>query len=75
MIIDVPSSNAFSLLWVLLPSKTMTNNLFQFKDFQVLLDYARNSDVIPDALELVQKLKEEEANLLYGFSTKDIPNK
>ncbi|WP_417369878.1 cyanophycin synthetase [Gelidibacter japonicus] len=33
------------------------------------------SDVIPDALELVQKLKEEEANLLYEFSTKDIPNK
>jgi len=53
----------------------MTNNLFQFKDFQVLLDYAHNSDVIPDALEFVQKLKEEEANLLYGFSTKDIPNK
>ncbi|MEZ4803361.1 MAG: cyanophycin synthetase [Gelidibacter sp.] len=33
------------------------------------------SDVIPDALELVQKLKEEEANTLYGFSTDDIPNK
>ena len=33
------------------------------------------SDVIPDALELVQKLKEEEANKLYEFSTKDIPNK
>jgi len=33
------------------------------------------SDVIPDALELVQKLKEEEANKLYGFSTEDIPNK
>ncbi len=33
------------------------------------------SDVIPDALELVQKLKEEEANMLYEFSTKDIPNK
>ena len=33
------------------------------------------SDVIPDALELVQKLKEEEANQLYGFSTDDIPNK
>lgn len=32
------------------------------------------SDVIPDALELVQKLKEEEANRLYEFSTKDIPN-
>ena len=33
------------------------------------------SDVIPDALELVQKLKEEEANKLYEFTTKDIPNK
>lgn len=33
------------------------------------------SDVVPDALELVQKLKEEEANMLYGFSTDDIPNK
>ena len=33
------------------------------------------SDVIPDALELVQKLKEEEANKLYEFSTDDIPNK
>jgi cyanophycin synthetase len=33
------------------------------------------SDVIPDALELVQKLKEEEAKKLYGFSTDDIPNK
>ncbi len=33
------------------------------------------SDVIPDALELVQKLKEEEAGKLYGFSTDDIPNK
>lgn len=33
------------------------------------------SDVIPDALELVQKLKEEEANKLYEFSTEDIPNK
>lgn len=33
------------------------------------------SDVIPDALELVQKLKEEEAHELYGFSTDDIPNK
>lgn len=33
------------------------------------------SDVIPDALELVQKLKEEEANRLYEFSTDDIPNK
>jgi cyanophycin synthetase len=33
------------------------------------------SDVIPDALDLVQKLKEEEANKLYEFSTDDIPNK
>lgn len=33
------------------------------------------SDVIPDALELVQKLKEEEANRLYEFSTDDIPNR
>lgn len=33
------------------------------------------SDVIPDALELVQQLKEEEASKLYEFSTKDIPNK
>lgn len=33
------------------------------------------SDVIPDALDLVQKLKEEEANRLYEFSTDDIPNK
>lgn len=33
------------------------------------------SDVIPDALELVQKLKEEEANKLYEFTTDDIPNK
>lgn len=33
------------------------------------------SDVIPDALELVQKLKEEEANKLYEFSTEDIPNR
>jgi len=33
------------------------------------------SDVIPDALHLVQKLKEEEANRLYEFSTDDIPNK
>lgn len=33
------------------------------------------SDVIPDALELVQKLKEDEANKLYEFSTNDIPNK
>ena len=33
------------------------------------------SDVIPDALELVQQLKEEEAKRLYEFSTDDIPNK
>ena len=33
------------------------------------------SDVIPDALELVQKLKEEEANKLYEFTKDDIPNK
>ncbi len=33
------------------------------------------SDVIPDALELVQQLKEEESNRLYEFSIKDIPNK
>ncbi|MGJ8591140.1 MAG: cyanophycin synthetase [Aquaticitalea sp.] len=33
------------------------------------------SDVVPDALELVQKLKEEEANMLYEFTTDDIPNK
>ena len=33
------------------------------------------SDVVPDALELVQRLKEEEAHALYGFSTNDIPNK
>ena len=32
------------------------------------------SDVVPDALELVKKLKEEEANKLYEFSTDDIPN-
>ena len=33
------------------------------------------SDVVPDALELVKKLKEEEANMLYEFSTDDIPNR
>ncbi len=33
------------------------------------------SDVVSEALDLVQKLKEEEANLLYGFSIDDIPNK
>jgi len=32
------------------------------------------SDVVPDALELVKKLKEEEADRLYEFSTKQIPN-
>lgn len=32
------------------------------------------SDVIPDALELVKKLKEQEANALYEFSKEDIPN-
>jgi cyanophycin synthetase len=33
------------------------------------------SDVVPDVLQLVQQLKEEEANRLYEFSTQDIPNK
>ncbi len=33
------------------------------------------SDVVTEALEVVQKLKEEEANLLYGFSVSDIPNR
>lgn len=33
------------------------------------------SDVVTEALDLVQKLKEEEANLLYGFSIDDIPNR
>jgi cyanophycin synthetase len=32
------------------------------------------SDVVPDALELVMKYKEEEANKLYEFSAQDIPN-
>ena len=32
------------------------------------------SDVVPDALELVKKIKEEEANRLYEFSKEDIPN-
>lgn len=32
------------------------------------------SDVVPDALELVKKLKEEEADRLYEFSKDDIPN-
>lgn len=34
-----------------------------------------SSDVVPDALGLVQQLKEEEANKLYEFTTDDIPNK
>jgi cyanophycin synthetase len=34
------------------------------------------SDVIPDALNLVNELKEEEANRLYKFNPEeDIPNK
>ena len=33
------------------------------------------SDVVTEALDVVQKLKEEEANLLYGFSVADIPNR
>jgi cyanophycin synthetase len=33
------------------------------------------SDVVTEALELVQKLKEEESNSLYEFSTDDIPNR
>jgi cyanophycin synthetase len=32
------------------------------------------SDVVPDALELVMKFKEEEAENLYEFSPEDIPN-
>jgi cyanophycin synthetase len=32
------------------------------------------SDVVPDALNLVMKFKEEEANRLYEFSKSDIPN-
>ncbi|QHI38144.1 Cyanophycin synthetase [Kordia antarctica] len=32
------------------------------------------SDVVPDALDLVKKLKEEEANDLYDFTPDDIPN-
>lgn len=32
------------------------------------------SDVVPDALDLVKSLKEEEANRLYEFSKEDIPN-
>lgn len=33
------------------------------------------SDVVTEALDLVQKLKEEESNSLYEFSTDDIPNR
>ena len=33
-----------------------------------------SSDVVPDALNLVMKFKEEESNRLYEFSKKDIPN-
>ncbi|MFT5279228.1 MAG: cyanophycin synthetase, partial [Bacteroidia bacterium] len=33
-----------------------------------------SSDVVPDALNLVMKLKEEEANKLYGFSNEEVPN-
>ncbi|HCI72313.1 MAG TPA: hypothetical protein DHV30_17640, partial [Balneola sp.] len=32
------------------------------------------SDVVPDALALVTKYKEEEAKNLYDFSRDDIPN-
>ena len=32
------------------------------------------SDVVPDALNMVMKFKEEEANRLYEFSKEDIPN-
>jgi cyanophycin synthetase len=32
------------------------------------------SDVVPDALELVKKLKEEESKQLYDFTPEDIPN-
>jgi cyanophycin synthetase len=32
------------------------------------------SDVVPDALDLVKKLKEEEANKLYEFKKENIPN-
>ncbi len=32
------------------------------------------SDVVPDALELVKQLKEEEANRLFEFNTDEIPN-
>lgn len=33
------------------------------------------SDVVTEALDLVQKLKEEESNMLYGFTVDDIPNR
>ena len=33
-----------------------------------------SSDVVPDALNLVMKFKEEESSRLYEFSKKDIPN-
>ncbi|CAN5387683.1 cyanophycin synthetase [soil metagenome] len=33
------------------------------------------SDVVSEALDVVQKLKEEESNRLYSFSTADIPNR
>ena len=33
------------------------------------------SDVVPDALDLVSKFKEEEANRLYEFTTDSIPNR
>ena len=32
------------------------------------------SDVVPDALDMVQKYKEDEAKKLYKFTTDDIPN-
>ena len=32
------------------------------------------SDVVPDALNLVMKFKEDEAKKLYEFSKEDIPN-
>jgi cyanophycin synthetase len=33
------------------------------------------SDVVPEALDLVTKLKEEESNRLFKFSTDEIPNR
>lgn len=33
-----------------------------------------SSDVVPDALNLVMKFKEEESNRLYEITKKDIPN-